>query len=91
MVKDPSTPKKTPWHHDQSYYPIDGDQLCSIWIPVDEVDLQSSLKFVKGSHKFGWFMPRKFATAKEYQIEETTGILVVLPNCITLYFNKHYM
>lgn len=27
----------TPWHQDQSYYPVDGQQLCSIWMPVDAI------------------------------------------------------
>ncbi|GFR29081.1 hypothetical protein TNCT_580851 [Trichonephila clavata] len=27
LVKEPGTDKETPWHHDQSYYPIDGDKV----------------------------------------------------------------
>eukprot|EP00058_Branchiostoma_floridae_P027272 XP_002612763.1 hypothetical protein BRAFLDRAFT_97256 [Branchiostoma floridae] len=26
LTKDPGTYKTTPWHHDQSYYPVDGDK-----------------------------------------------------------------
>ncbi|GFX26753.1 hypothetical protein TNCV_1839261 [Trichonephila clavipes] len=26
LVKEPGTDKETPWHHDQSYYPIDGEK-----------------------------------------------------------------
>ena len=37
LVKEPGTAARTPWHHDQSYYPVDGDDLCSLWIPVDPV------------------------------------------------------
>ena len=29
----------------QAYYPIDGDQMCSIWMPVDPVPLQSTVGF----------------------------------------------
>eukprot|EP00058_Branchiostoma_floridae_P025675 XP_002611165.1 hypothetical protein BRAFLDRAFT_88436 [Branchiostoma floridae] len=27
LTKDPGTYKTTPWHHDQSYYPVDGDKV----------------------------------------------------------------
>ena len=37
LVKEPGSATSTPWHHDQSYYPVDGDDVCSLWIPVDPV------------------------------------------------------
>jgi len=27
LNKEPGTEKPTPWHHDQSYYPINGDKV----------------------------------------------------------------
>jgi hypothetical protein len=27
LNKEPGTEKATPWHHDQSYYPINGDKV----------------------------------------------------------------
>ena len=51
--------------------------MLSIWMPVDPVSLDSSVKFVKGSHRWGkWFHPRKFASEKNYPVEreeETDG------------------
>ena len=35
LVKEPGTLEPTPWHHDQPYYPVDGDQIVSLWLPVD--------------------------------------------------------
>ncbi|XP_033107258.1 uncharacterized protein LOC117109121 [Anneissia japonica] len=73
LTKDAGTYKVTPWHMDQSYYPIDGDKVCSIWLPVDPIPLSSSLQFVKGSHRWGkWFYPRKFATSLNYQLKNST-------------------
>lgn len=70
LTKDAMTLKGTPWHHDQSYYPIDGDVNLSIWIPIDRVSTASSIRFVSGSHRWGrWFYPRKFATEKNYPLE----------------------
>ncbi|KAF8788805.1 hypothetical protein HNY73_006810 [Argiope bruennichi] len=68
LVKEPGTDKETPWHHDQSYYPIDGEKVCSIWMPVDPVPRDTCVQFIAGSHKWGWFEPIKFETERPYQI-----------------------
>jgi len=71
LNKEPGTEKETPWHHDQAYYPIDGENVVSIWMPVDPVSIESSVKFVKGSHRWGkWFNPRKFASETNYPIDD---------------------
>jgi ectoine hydroxylase-related dioxygenase (phytanoyl-CoA dioxygenase family) len=60
LVKEPGTRQPTPWHQDQPYYNVSGRQNVSFWIPVDPVPLQSTLRFVAGSHAGTWFMPRTF-------------------------------
>ena len=35
LVKEPGTRERTPWHHDQPYYPVDGEMVGSIWLPLD--------------------------------------------------------
>jgi ectoine hydroxylase-related dioxygenase (phytanoyl-CoA dioxygenase family) len=58
-VKDPGTPEGSPWHHDQPYYPIDGDQLVSLWLPLDAATGTTSIAYIRGSHRWGrWFQPR---------------------------------
>ena len=70
LVKEASTSVKTPWHHDQSYYPIDGT-VCSIWMPLDSVPQETTIYFVKGSHNWNkWFHPRKFRTTLNYAVTE---------------------
>ena len=32
FVKEPRTRETTPWHHDQPYWPVRGEQVCSIWL-----------------------------------------------------------
>lgn len=51
LVKEPGTPKPTPWHQDQPYYFVEGTQTASLWIPVDPVE-EASLRFIAGSHKW---------------------------------------
>eukprot|EP00116_Pleurobrachia_bachei_P007969 sb/3468231/ len=69
LVKEPQTGKRTPWHQDQPYYPMDGKQVLSIWMPLDRVELMETLLFFKGSHKLPYFMPYKFVTERPYPIE----------------------
>jgi len=62
LVKEPGTDKITPWHHDQPYYCVDGRQVCSLWIPLDPVGIETCPEFIATSHNWGrWFLPRKFS------------------------------
>ncbi|MBM3489124.1 MAG: phytanoyl-CoA dioxygenase family protein [Alphaproteobacteria bacterium] len=64
LVKEPGTEECTPWHHDQPYYPVDGWQVGSIWLPLDPVDRATCVEYVAGSHRWGrWFRPRYFNRA----------------------------
>lgn len=57
FVKEPGTDAPTPWHQDLSFWPIRGEQITSLWIPLDPVNKDNSgLLYVKGSHKW----PQRF-------------------------------
>lgn len=77
LVKEPGTRQPTPWHQDQPYYNVDGRQNVSFWIPVDAVPLESTLRFVAGSHAGTWFMPRTFRDQQAKWFPE--GTLAELP------------
>lgn len=54
LIKEPDTPTRTPWHHDLTYWPIDGERVCSLWLALDDVDAESgAVEYVKGSHRWG--------------------------------------
>lgn len=78
LVKEPKTQAKTPWHQDQPYYNIDGNQVCSMWLPVDAVSEASTLKFIAGTHREGWLMPRSFMSNEAKWFPE--GTLKDLPD-----------
>jgi ectoine hydroxylase-related dioxygenase (phytanoyl-CoA dioxygenase family) len=78
LVKEPKTVAKTPWHQDQPYYNIDGFENVSMWMPVDPVTEDATLKFVAGSHRQGWMMPRTFMTNEAKWFPE--GTLKELPD-----------
>lgn len=71
FVKEPRTDVPTPWHHDQPYWPLTGQQILSIWVPLDPVTPESGvLRYVRGSHLWGrMYQPQRFgssANAKVY-------------------------
>ena len=67
LVKEPGTKETTPWHHDLPYYGVDGDQLCSIWLPLDKVPQNVCPEFVASSHSSGsLYYPRLFINNTNY-------------------------
>lgn len=67
LVKEPGTSSRTPWHHDQPYYCVNGDQNVSLWIALDSVPKNGGLRFIAGSHRWDrWFVPRRFADHVPY-------------------------
>ena len=78
LTKEPGTRARTPWHQDQPYYNIEGEQNCSFWIPVDPVGRESTLELVAGSHRGAWLMPRSFMDAQAKWFPE--GTLADLPD-----------
>ncbi len=74
LVKEPGAVERTPWHHDQPYYCVDGDQNVSMWIPLDPVPVGGGLRFVAGSHRWGrWFVPRRFLDHRPYADDVVDG------------------
>jgi hypothetical protein len=54
FVKEPNTPGKTAFHQDATYFEIDGEQCCVMWVPVDPVTLENgAMQYVRGSHRDG--------------------------------------
>ena len=61
LVKEPGAETPTPWHHDQPYYCVDGEQTCSLWLALDPVPRETCVEYVAGSHRWGrWFRPERF-------------------------------
>ncbi len=78
LVKEPGTTTATPWHQDQPYYNVDGRRNVSFWMPVDAVSRASTLRFLAGSHRGPWLMPRTFQTQQARWFPE--GSLADIPD-----------
>ncbi|HIG10999.1 MAG: phytanoyl-CoA dioxygenase family protein [bacterium] len=67
VMKSAGTAQATPWHHDISYYCVQGQKTASIWIALDQIPSQNAVKFVAGSHANGTtYFPRKFLDGRDY-------------------------
>ena len=65
-VKEPGTPKRTRWHQDQPFYPIDGRQMSVCWTPLDPVTKDTCLELIRGSHRWQrWFQPELTRTGRD--------------------------
>lgn len=54
FVKEPNTPGKTAFHQDATYFEIEGEQCCVMWVPADPVTLETgAMMYVRGSHRDG--------------------------------------
>lgn len=80
LVKEPGTGERTPWHHDQPYYSIDGKQNVSFWIPLDPVEKDVCPEFIKGSHAWGkWYNPTRF-TGQDWDREQAAENMEFIPD-----------
>lgn len=54
FVKEPGTRERTAFHQDATYFEIDGDKCCVLWIPVDPVTAENgAMTYWRGSHLSG--------------------------------------
>jgi ectoine hydroxylase-related dioxygenase (phytanoyl-CoA dioxygenase family) len=45
----------TPWHQDQSYWPLDGAKAGTLWMPLVDVSAEmGTMRFASGSHTLGY-------------------------------------
>lgn len=72
MVKEPGAISRTPWHQDLNYWPVEGEQVCSVWIAFDPVDRSNgAMEFVAGSHRSGRrYQPFDFRHADAVETDE---------------------
>ena len=51
LVKEPNTAEETAFHKDLSYFHVSGEQVCTVWVPLDFASPDTgAIRFVKGSH-----------------------------------------
>ena len=52
LIKEPNTAEETAFHQDLSYFHVSGEQVCTVWVPLDFSSPDTgAIRFVKESHK----------------------------------------
>jgi ectoine hydroxylase-related dioxygenase (phytanoyl-CoA dioxygenase family) len=52
LVKEPGTEERTAFHQDMAYFHLEGDLVCTSWVPLDPVTAESgAVRYVVGSHR----------------------------------------
>jgi ectoine hydroxylase-related dioxygenase (phytanoyl-CoA dioxygenase family) len=70
LVKEPGTTTPTPWHHDDPYYGVEGMDNVSLWVPLDSIPEQISLRCISGTHlSTRRFIPHRFVDDSPYVLE----------------------
>ncbi len=80
FLKEGGDTRRTPWHQDSSYLPVDGEQIAVVWICFDPVPRERSLEFVPGSHHGPMYDGSAFDPADDTAPIYGDGSLPRLPN-----------
>ena len=66
LVKEPGTREPTAFHQDMGYFHLEGDQVCTTWVPLDPVTpATGAVVFARGSHRWerdfrpNWFVSQQ--------------------------------
>lgn len=51
FAKPPRSDSKTIWHTDKMGWPVTGNMVPSLWLPLGSVSEENSLEFIVGSHR----------------------------------------
>ena len=50
------------------YWAVQGRQVCSVWLPLDSIPLESAVEYISGSHNWGQqFEPYHFMDSTPYE------------------------
>ncbi len=80
FLKEGGQARRTPWHQDSSYLPIDGEKIAVMWITFEPVAKEDSLEFVRRSHRGTLYDGSRFDPADDTAPLYGDGSLPRLPN-----------
>jgi ectoine hydroxylase-related dioxygenase (phytanoyl-CoA dioxygenase family) len=80
FLKDRGTTRRTPWHQDTPYLPVEGDDLLVMWITFEPVAAANALEFVRGSHRGPLYDGSRFDPKDDTAPLYGTGEMPLLPD-----------
>jgi ectoine hydroxylase-related dioxygenase (phytanoyl-CoA dioxygenase family) len=80
FLKEGGESRRTPWHQDSSYLPIDGKDIAVVWISFERVAKENALEFVRASHRGVLYDGSRFDPEDDTAPLYGNGVLPRLPN-----------
>jgi ectoine hydroxylase-related dioxygenase (phytanoyl-CoA dioxygenase family) len=80
FLKQGGKSRRTPWHQDSSYLPVDGENLAVMWIPFEPLAKENSLELVRRSHRGTLYNGSRFDIADDTAPIYPEQTLPRLPN-----------
>jgi ectoine hydroxylase-related dioxygenase (phytanoyl-CoA dioxygenase family) len=80
FLKEGGESRRTPWHQDSSYLPIDGNDIAVMWISFEPVATENALEFVRGSHRGLLYDGSRFDPEDDTAPLYGNGVLPRLPD-----------
>jgi len=66
ILKRGGASQPIPWHQDLPYWKVDGEQIGSVWVALDDMPASAGVRYLRGSHRWGLFRPQHFVDASPY-------------------------
>jgi hypothetical protein len=79
-LKEGGETRPTPWHQDLPYVPLEGDHIATVWLNLDPVPEENSLRFVPGSHRGPLYNPTAFDPTDASAAMYEEGVWPPLPD-----------
>ena len=52
LIKEPGTAERTAFHQDLGYFHVEGESICTVWAPLDDVNAETGgVVYLRSSHK----------------------------------------
>lgn len=75
ILKRGGASQAVPWHQDLPYWKVEGRQIGSVWIALDDMPAAAGVRYLRGSHRWGLFRPRHFVDASPYDGRDELPLL----------------
>lgn len=63
FLKEAGSLHRTAFHQDEPYFHLVGEQCCTVWMPLDDVDAENGMMgYVRGSHRWETHAANLFAS-----------------------------
>ena len=80
FLKEGGESRRTPWHQDSSYLPINEQDIAVMWISFETVAKENALEFVRASHRGVLYDGSRFDPTDDTAPLYGNGVLPRLPN-----------